>query len=135
MTIKTIIKFAVGLLTLVAFLGLVINLFNSGKGVAEKQAGEISSVLSVGSSKYESYDGTIVSGTELTALIKGLQNDVEGVKIEVKTKAASAYVTYPTATLEADRTADNYINPNGKFKGKIKKSTNGILTAVSFEQQ
>lgn len=93
------------------------------------------------------YDGAVVSGSEVLNVIKKYDNDLVG--IYVKTGKSSTYYNaefdltngdYVKESLNnykiaLDDTKDTYINPYGKFKGRVVTDGNNVITGIEFMQQ
>ncbi|TAH70330.1 MAG: hypothetical protein EWM47_05605 [Anaerolineaceae bacterium] len=84
------------------------------------------------------YDGGSITGDLLVDLIKTINDNDPELTIKVETlalpNAPAEYKgasTYPSPTKEAD----NYINPNGIFKGKVIRNKNGIINEITFTQK
>ena len=91
------------------------------------------------------YDGATVSGSEVVNVIKKFKKEKIG--IFVKTNRCSTYYnnSFDTRTGEfvgavntnydpTDASSEFYINPYGKFQGKIMRDENDVITGIIFEQ-
>ena len=92
------------------------------------------------------YDGVTVSGSEVINVIKKFANDK--LSISVKTNRGTTYYGYCINETNGDITTEsnsdiknayevghsNYINPYGRFMGKIVRDANNVITAIVFEQ-
>lgn len=85
------------------------------------------------------YDGGSISGDALVELIRTSNDKDPSFVISVITLASSPTETSYTGTSsypspEPAKEASNYINPNGMFKGKIKREDNENITGLTFTQ-
>ena len=88
------------------------------------------------------YDGGTITGSLLLDLIEDKDADsekLEGVEILYTTladdlKASPATpATYPTSAPKKEN--ERYINPNGLFKGEVKRNDNNVIEKLIFTQQ
>ena len=92
------------------------------------------------------YDGATVSGSEVINVIKKFAD--EKIAISVKTNKGVTYYGYCIDEKNGDITTassadvknayevghNNYINPYGRFMGKLVRDKNNVITAIVFEQ-
>lgn len=84
------------------------------------------------------YDGGTITGSLLLELIEDKaagSEKLEGVTISYKTLAepTATPASYPSP---APGKGDNrYINPNGIFKGEVKRDPNNVITEIIFTQK
>lgn len=89
------------------------------------------------------YDGLTISGTELVSLIESysgssdFKDGVFTIKVitlinQSSTPATSA--VYPTDAMSTKKSDTGYINPTGKFDGKVTRNENGIINNITFKQ-
>lgn len=83
------------------------------------------------------YDGASITGSLLLDLIQEAgDGKLGGVVIKVETIAAKGTpAAYPSAAPEPTKSNPNYINPNGVFKGAVKRNDNGVIESIMFTQQ
>lgn len=82
------------------------------------------------------YDGASISGSLLLELIESKPDDVQILYITLKELKGSNSPTpsaYPSPT--PSKSDSRYINPNGIFKGEVKRNDNGIIDKIIFTQQ
>lgn len=93
------------------------------------------------------YDGAVVSGSEVLNVIKKYDSDSVGVYVQ--TGKCSTYYNSEfnltsgdyvgessnTYMIALDDTKDTYINPYGKFKGRVVTDGNNVITGIEFMQQ
>jgi len=87
------------------------------------------------------YDGHTISGNLLMELCQEASSDsgrLDGVKIRYLTiarsnEASPTPVVYSSSKL--DKSDKDYINPNGIFKGEVKRDDNGVINEIIFSQQ
>lgn len=97
--------------------------------------------------KLASYDEVTISGSEVANCIQTygtlLTSVTHSFKVKVITAENStgveyddAYATKLSTNTSVDHsTQPNYINPLGKFKGKITRNENGIIDYITFTQE
>ncbi len=87
------------------------------------------------------YDGLEVAGIDVTNLIKrrlGSYTSSETAPVQIRVKTAKAENTYSNGgAIDSIQnfTHNNYINPLGKFTGKILRDGNKAITAIQFLQK
>jgi len=82
------------------------------------------------------YDGASISGSLLLELIESKPDDVQILYItlkELKGNNSPTPSAYPSST--PNKSDSRYINPNGIFKGEVKRNDNGIIDKIIFTQQ
>lgn len=115
-----------------------------GKSSVNNATGQFTSMSSSYNDVDKSlYDGLTISGTELVSLIEsytGTSDFTEGVfTIKVNTLSnlaptpSGTPAVYPT-TVAQKKSDANYINPTGKFEGKVKRNENDIIVNITFTQ-
>ena len=95
--------------------------------------------------KLAAFDEVTISGSEVANCIQtyGTLLTSTSLKIKVVTVEDSTGVEYnngyaaklSTNTSVENSTKPNYINPLGKFKGKIARNENGIIHLITFTQE
>lgn len=137
---------AAGVIITCVVVGLGFYISREAKDTASKGAGDISSLNSEFSDSSKTiYDGMNVSGNEVVNAIKKFENDTVGIKV-VTGKGTACYgnvvsdsgeVTQGSVSTLAsarDSANKNYINPNGKFLGKVIRDSNNTIVGISFTQ-
>lgn len=91
------------------------------------------------------YEGAVVSGTQVVAVIKNLENEDVCVEV-VNGRTTGTYIyTDESMTTRSElnvanaqqKTSEYYINPNGKFLGSVirDEATGGTITKLVFTIQ
>lgn len=88
------------------------------------------------------YEGDSIKGDTVIDLINEVNEKMYDIKITVKTNMNKNGSTYGKGENSkwkaydiADKTDENYINPNGIFTGELIKNGNGIVEEVVFTQK
>lgn len=85
------------------------------------------------------YDGGNITGNLLVDLINEVvegEMDIEEITVETIKGTDKTYTNSAKYNLgDLDKQNADYINPNGVFKGKIKRNENGIIETIKFTQQ
>lgn len=82
------------------------------------------------------YDGLEVSGREVATLITKWKDELSSnFIITVKTLAAPTGTPYSGPTPLPAIGANNYINPDAQFMGKVTYNTNKVVNGIEFTQQ
>lgn len=93
------------------------------------------------------YENTEVSGSEVINVIRKFSDEMIGIKVQ--TKKNTSYYIYQfsdadgslkqASTLDyksaQNASAENYINPTGRFLGAVVRDANGTITGLCFVQQ
>lgn len=93
------------------------------------------------------YENTEVSGSEVVNVIRKFSDEMIGIKVQ--TKKNTSYYIYQfsdadgslkhASTLDyksaQNASAENYINPTGRFLGAVVRDANGTITGLCFVQQ
>lgn len=138
---------AAGVIITCVVVGLGFYIARAAKETAAGGAGEISSLNSEFSENDKTiYDGLTVSGNEVLNAINKFKNDDIAVKVVTK-KSSTCYIYSlnnnengitgtASATLTAAKNSANnaYINPNGKFNGKVLRDENNTIIGIKFSQ-
>ena len=147
----------VALFLLVAVLTIVIFAFNIGQDASKASTQELNTITTdMNEQKYLVYDGMEMSGSQVMNSIKKLENDGKGNKIavQVKTGANTSGVWYYNTFTGSNGSGTltpgggeqnltkaydtnnqlNYINPSGKFVGKVLRDNNNTIRAIIFTQ-
>lgn len=135
---------AAGIVITCLVVGIGFYVSREAKSASVKATGQINEITAeLDEPAKVMYDGTVVSGREVLELIhKYYSHPGENMEIKVATLAApDTYVSYGKTgdtTKDYTQTKPNqtdYINPAGKFLGKIERNTSKIITGISFTQQ
>ncbi len=146
------VKLGVAILITMILIGFAILAMNSGKDTAQTGINEMDA-MSAGlvESKYTMYDGVDIKGSEVLNIIRKFKDDYVGIKVITGKNSGGAWYIYngteSSGSVELnseidfdlanaqDKSNNEYINPNGKFAGKVYRDGNGSITALIFEQK
>ncbi len=139
---------AAGVIITCVVVGLGFYIAREAKDTASGGAGKISSLNSEFSENDKTlYDGMTVSGNEVVNAIRKFDKEKIGIK-EVTGKSTTCYINNIStnenelsgqgATSDLKNASDsknkNYINPNGKFNGKVLRDANNSIIGIKFSQ-
>jgi hypothetical protein len=124
-------------------------LMRSGQSTAQTAIGKLDQInVEMADSQYTMYDDMDVRGSEVVNVLKKFKDEYIGVQVITKKNTGGEwYINVAntiTGTLTAtsndisdamDEKSNEYINPNGKFKGKIVRDANGSVMAIIFTQK
>lgn len=93
------------------------------------------------------YENTEVSGSEVINVIRKFSDEMIGIKVQ--TKKNTSYYIYQFSDADGslkqassldyksaqNASAENYINPTGRFLGAVVRDANGTITGLCFVQQ
>lgn len=85
------------------------------------------------SNQYSSYDGQIVSGSDVISVINTKASP--DITITVTTKANSSIPYNAPNYNVTDIDSKDYIEPTAAFMSEIKRTTNGTINKINFVQQ
>ncbi len=138
---------AAGVIITCVVVGLGFYIAREAKDTATGGAGQISSLNSEFNENDKSiYDGLTVSGSEVFNAINKFRD--EEVAVKVVTKKSTTYYNYTltgddgelatAATTDVSQakkaSSKTYINPNGKFEGKVLRDANNMIIGIQFTQ-
>lgn len=139
---------AAGVIITCVVVGLGFYIAREAKDTASGGAGKISSLNSEFSETDKTlYDGMTVSGNEVINAIRKFDKEKIGIKV-VTGKSTTCYINNIStnenelsgqgATSDLKNASDsknkNYINPNGKFNGKVLRDANNSIIGIKFSQ-
>ena len=121
-------------------------IMNKGTGEAKKVVDKFGNVTnSMTESEYTMYDNAEESGSGVVGAIQKVKTSGDYVGIYVVTKGGDNWYVYDASNLddlddapmyvEDVKDSSTYINPAGRFKGKVERDTNGRIASVTFTQQ
>lgn len=147
---KNFIKSAVGLLLVVAICFLSVMIYKKGNESIQNSIHDYDEIVSqFDSAKWAQYEQTLVTGSQITALIRNLKKE-DGITIQVangylisEKKKAQEYsfktVFEDNSTLLfdiKDRTKEEYyINPASMFASSTLYDENGAINGILFIQE
>jgi len=145
-SLKAILMAAGVVITLIV-VSIGFMLMRSGQNTAQNAINKLGQVnAELDESQYTMYDGAEVRGDEVVNALNKFKKEYIGIQVITKKNTSGAWYikdgsgdTLTTATGVVSNTIkeDNieYINPNGKFKGEIKRDSNDTIKAIIFTQQ
>ncbi len=126
-------------------------LMRSGQNTALATIGKLDQLnVDMTESQYTMYDGLEVSGSEVVNIIRKFENEYIGVKVITKKDTSGKWYinnvniaskkineggTKSEVSEAIDETKENYVNPNGVFKGKLYRDENATIVGLVFTQQ
>lgn len=129
------VKIAAAVFMGLAVVGFLIYLFSVGQGITKETDKELMSIQkSLTEAKYEQYDNTTVSGSQVISCIK---SNASKLTITVKNGAGNT-TTYNSSNPDytaTDPSDSGYINPTGEFKATLVVDSNKSVTGIRFEQK
>lgn len=146
------IKWASGIIITLAIISISFLVFNMAKeGTMEgvNQINEMNQKLA--ESDVTIYDGAEVTGTDVRNIIKEFEDEYIGINVKTGKNPSGIWYGYnvsissDVATIGSastsklsdatDEKSTYYINPYGKFEGKVYRDKNGAVAAICFTQQ
>lgn len=139
----------ISLIMLLLVVSIGFTIYRSGKQTvdnAQQGVDDLNVVLN--ESKYTDYDGRTITGNQVQSAISRFNGDTIFVRVETKT--TTTWYNYSNETLATKidtstntglvthcsvKGSDNYINPNGKFKGSIVRDANETIMGIVFTQE
>jgi len=124
-------------------------LMRSGQDTAQNAINQLGGInKEMSDSQYTNYDGLEVSGSEVVNVLNRFKDEYIGIQVITKKNTAGAWYINVVgsngnitgaATSEIadtmDEKSNEYVNPNGSFKGSLVRDANGTITALIFTQQ
>jgi len=127
---------AVAALIVLAVVGYGMGLFTIGQDITKNTQKDMQGLnQSISAKKYEVYNSTTVSGSEVINAVR-MYGETDLLTVTVKTKLGVSSIPYSSTSKYAisDPTVANYINPTGLFTSTLTTNTNGIVTTLAFVQ-
>jgi len=121
-------------------------LMRSGQNTAQNAINKLGQVnAELDESQYTMYDGAEVNGYDVINLLNKYKNEYIGIQVITNKNTTGEWyihdgsgdsLTAASGAIEntMKEESNEYINPNGKFKGKIKRDSNGTIIAITFTQ-
>lgn len=146
------IKWAAGIVITLAIISIAFIVFNMAKDGTMAGVKKIEAMnTQISESDLTIYDDSEVSGSEVVNVVKKYQETYLAISVKTGKNPGGAWYGY-SATLSSDsasmgakssedlsdaidETKNKYINPNGRFKGKIFRDENNAIIAIVFEQK
>lgn len=143
---------AAGLFLTIALITLVVNLFTSAQDASKEAQSKFSDIQTeLSQTAFSIYDNTTLSGSQvLNAVRKYMKQDQFGVLVKTNKDINGIFYGHTfntsngsildvgkndkidTAITESN---SNYINPSGKFKGRVIHDENNVVRGLEFIQQ
>lgn len=144
-TAKRMLSGAIGLVLVIAFCFLVVNIYRKGDTTIGNSVSQYDSLVSqYGDSLYGRYENGSASGSEILSLLENLTSE-DGISITVYNGSNTATVyTYSninaanSTMMKNARTKSNteaYINPTASFTSAVSKDANGVIGGITFRQK
>lgn len=150
--VLSFIKWGAGIVITLAIISIAFIVYNMAKDNTNSSIQEIQDINSqVAESKVTMYDEMTVTGSDVVGAIRKFDGDYIGIQVitgknttgtwygyEVTITGEKASITGESSSTISDaidETSINYINPNGKFLGKVYRDANGTIAAVTFTQK
>lgn len=146
------IKWAAGIVITLAIISIAFIVFNIAKDGTMAGVNKISAMnAQIAESDITIYNDQEISGSEVVNVIRKFEEEYLAVQVITGKNSGgtwygySASVSSGVATMGSqasssvadaiDETNTKYINPNGRFMGKVYRDTNGAAVAVIFTQK
>ncbi len=135
---------AAGIVITCLVVGVGFYVSREAKSASVKATGQINEITSeLDEPAKVMYDGAVVSGREVLEVIEKYYNDpTDAMLIKVATlEAPETYTSYGTVGEEkknytqTKQNQTDYINPAGKFLGKVDRNDSKTITGITFIQQ
>ncbi|HBJ1651990.1 hypothetical protein FDA33_10455 [Clostridium botulinum] len=125
---------AVGVFFSLIIITMGITYYNKTRPVMDNSSSKIDTISSqLDSIDYKSYDGTTVSGSEVISCINTKAS--ANITVKVKTNNNSNGKSYNSGSYNIKDIHDsNYIESTVNFDAEVKKTENGTVTGIEFEQ-
>lgn len=150
--VLSFIKWGAGIVVTLAIISIAFIVFNMAKDSTISSTNEINDINSqIAESKITIYEGTVISGSDVVGVIRKFNGDYLGIQVKTGKNTSGTWYGYnvtidsdgaiitntalSTVSDAVDETSNDYVNPNGKFLGKVYRDANGTITAITFTQQ
>lgn len=127
-------------------------LMRSGQSTAQNAISKLDQInAEMSESQYTMYDGIENRGSEVVNVLNKFKDEYIGIQVKThKVPSGTWYIRDVTITSNVgeigaastsvisntmDEAHTQYINPNGKFLGKLVRDANGTVVALVFTQQ
>ena len=125
-------------------------LMRSGQSTAQNAIGRLDQInAEMSESQYTMYDRIEIRGNEVVNVLNKFKDEYIGIQVETH-KTSTWYIYNVTLNGDLgtineksdfkisdtmDETNQRYINPNGKFLGRVIRDENGTVVALTFTQK
>lgn len=133
-----IIKLGASVLITVIIISLAIRYTDVGQNISSNVIRSFNSVSnSMTEREYMKYDGAIVGGSDVMSCIRKHKKDitVEVIRLGSNGSPLGSIFFQGEGTITSLPSSAKYINPAGKFLGKIVRNSNEAITSIVFKQQ
>lgn len=146
------IKWAAGIVITLAIISIAFIVFNIAKDGTMAGVNKISSMnAQIAESDITIYDDQEVSGSEVVNVIRKFNERYLAIQVQTGKNTGGTWYGYSASissgiatigSVSSSAIADaideknaHYINPNGRFMGKVYRDNNGAVVAVVFSQK
>ncbi|MBC7958952.1 MAG: hypothetical protein H7X94_03710 [Vallitaleaceae bacterium] len=146
------IKWAAGIVITLAIISIAFLVFNMAKEGTMNGANKIQDMnAQIADSDMTIYDDEETSGSEVVNVIRKFKGDYLGIQVKTGKNTGGTWYGYnvtlssdvgtigaaatSSVTNAIDETNNQYVNPNGKFMGKVYRDSNGAVVAIVFTQK
>jgi len=141
------ILMAAGVVVTLIVVSIGFLLMRSGQNTAQNAINKLGQVnAELEESQYTMYDKVEVSGAEVVNALKKFENEYIGIQVKTNKNTSGEWYIYNGSgdsltstsgniTNTMDEKSIEYVNPNGKFTGEIKRDSNGTIIAITFKQK
>lgn len=150
--VLSFIKWGAGIVITLAIISIAFVVFNMAKDSTSSSTQAIQDINSqVAESRVTMYDEMTVTGSDVVGAIRKFDGDYIGIQVKTGKNTLGTWYGYnvtiasdiavitgaalSTISDAIDETSNDYINPNGKFLGKVYRDSNGTISAVIFTQK
>lgn len=150
--VLSFIKWAAGIVITLAIISIAFIVFNMAKDGTMKGATKIEEMnAQIADSDMTIYDDEEISGSEVVNVVRKFKKSYLGIQVKTGKNTGGTWYGYNVAlssdvgtigaatssalTSAIDETSNLYINPNGRFMGKVYRDSNGAVAALVFSQK
>lgn len=125
---------AVGVFFALIIITMGITYYNKTRPVMDNSSNKLDTMATqLDAIDYKSFDGTTVSGSEVVSCINTKASD--NITVNVKTSSNSSGKSYNSGSYNIKDISDNnFVEPTASFASELKKTDNGTVTGIEFEQ-
>lgn len=146
------IKWAAGIVITLAIISIAFIVFNMAKDGTMEGVNKIGAMnAQIAESDITIYNNQEISGSEVVNVIRKFEESYLAILVQTGKNTSGTWYGY-NATISSevatmgsstsssienavDETNNQYINPNGRFKGKVYRDVNGTAIAIVFNQK
>lgn len=146
------IKWAAGIVITLAIISIAFIVFNMAKDGTMEGVNKIGTInAQIAESDITIYNDQEVSGSEVVNVIRKFEESYLAISVQTGKSPSGTWYGYnasissEVATIGSstsssvssaiDETSNQYINPNGRFTGKVYRDVNGLAVAIIFKQK